>query len=224
MISTLISTCQSVEVGKLSLEAQSGSLFGTLPRSSVRSMQVASSESDSGSGSIGSPGVTTVTPMATIAEDRGTELSFLEAADVFVGRFSYEFLRKYDTGGFDCFMFFLLLPLNQPRFQICKKQHEEQSLQIGPKNFGYSATSGGQGCVSFYPSKVRGLLRLGADGVSVPGGTFGGQRSKCAAGAAGTSCQVSGSCATDERTGRFFHWEIREIVHLRLYFFFGGGE
>lgn len=118
--------------------------------------------------------------------------------------------------------FFLFLPLNQPRFQICKKQHEEQSLQIGPKNFGYSATSGGQGCVSFYPSKVRGLLRLGADGVSVPGGTFGGQRSKCAAGAAGTSCQVSGSCATDERTGRFFHWEIREIVHLRLYFFLGG--
>lgn len=79
LISTLISTCQSVEVGKLSLEAQSGSLFGTLPRSSVRSMQVASSESDSGSGSIGSPGATTVTPMATIAEDRGTELSFLES-------------------------------------------------------------------------------------------------------------------------------------------------
>jgi hypothetical protein len=29
-----------------------------------------------------------------------------KAADVFVGRFSYEFLRKCDTGSFDCFMFF----------------------------------------------------------------------------------------------------------------------
>ena len=67
---------------------------------------MASSESDSGSGSMGSPGVTTVTPMATIAEDRGTELSFLEASDVSVGRFSHEFLCKCDTGSVDCFMFF----------------------------------------------------------------------------------------------------------------------
>ena len=69
-------------MGKVSLEAQSGSLFRDLPRSRVRSMQLASSESDSGSGSLeslASPGMTSAIPMATIAEDRGsTELRALD--------------------------------------------------------------------------------------------------------------------------------------------------